>query len=262
MPRPVLEPLGPLLELRLAVIPTPPARARVEAHEREVCGQLVRLERVHLRAIADHERDTVLAQQRIDVGVEPARVAKLEAMALLLRQALEGGREPPVVALEVRRQLPEDRAELRRAEQRLDARVEAVEPRPEFVEPLDVRQVARRLDREGESRWRLLHPARHRRAPGEPVESRFHLHGVEELRVVLEPFRRGEARRVEDAVAPVGVVPARATYPDRPLTTRRHSSSVPAAAMRERDTRSSGASANSASPSAFAIESPRSSTSS
>jgi hypothetical protein len=33
----------------------------VEADEGEVGGELVRLEVVHLRAVADHERDAVLA---------------------------------------------------------------------------------------------------------------------------------------------------------------------------------------------------------
>ena len=107
-----------------------------------------------------------------------------------------------------------------------------------------MRQVARRLDREDEARRRLLHPARDRRAARQPVERRVHLDRVEELRVVLEPLRRRQPRRIEDAFAPVRVVPAAAAYADRALITCRHTSSVPAAATRERGMRSSGASTN------------------
>src|SRR5205814_4243910 len=101
------------------------------------------------------------------------------------------------------RELPEDRPELRRAEQRLDARVEAVETGTEVVQPLDVRQVARRLDGEREADGRLLDPPRDRGAFRQPIERRVHLDRVEELRVVLEPLRCGKPRRVEDAVPPV-----------------------------------------------------------
>ena len=58
---------------------------------------------VHLRPVADHERDPVLAEQRVHVLVEPARVPELEGVALLGRQPFERAREPLVVALEVRR---------------------------------------------------------------------------------------------------------------------------------------------------------------
>src|SRR5205814_10066415 len=119
--------LRPFLELTLAVVTALPACSRVEAHEREVGRRLVRLERVHLRPVTDHQRDAMLTKQRVDVLVEPARVAELERVTLLLRKPLERVRQPRVVAPEVRRKLPEDRAELRRADQRIDARGEALQ---------------------------------------------------------------------------------------------------------------------------------------
>jgi hypothetical protein len=85
----------------------------VEADERPAGGQLVRLERVHLRPVADHERDTVLAEQRVRLLDEPGRVSELDAVAQAGRQPGERLGEPVVVAAERRRQLPEERPELR-----------------------------------------------------------------------------------------------------------------------------------------------------
>ena len=64
------------------------------------------------------------------------------------RKRGERGREPLVVAREVRRQLPQERAELAK---RIDALEEAPEPRLELTQPLDVGDVARDLDREAEA---------------------------------------------------------------------------------------------------------------
>src|SRR6266542_544615 len=101
--------LGPLAELGLRVVPAAPPRPLMEADERPVRRQLVRLERP-LRMVADHERDAVRAQERVDVPGEPALVPELEAVPLAVRQLLERVGEPLVVALERARQLPEDRA--------------------------------------------------------------------------------------------------------------------------------------------------------
>ena len=68
----------------------------------------------------------MLAQERVDVAVEPALVAELEAVAAR-RELVERGGEALVVAPEVRRQLPDDRAELARLDQRHDALVVAVD---------------------------------------------------------------------------------------------------------------------------------------
>lgn len=106
----------------------------VEADERPVGGQLARLERP-LRRVADDEGDTVLTQERLDVRLEPAPVAKLEAMATR-GQTLEGRREPLVVAMEVGGKLPEHRSELRRVDQRLDSLVEALHTGAEVRQPL------------------------------------------------------------------------------------------------------------------------------
>src|SRR4051812_21772942 len=109
---PVLEAARPLLQLGLAVVPAPSARAVVEAHERPVRREHVSLEVLHLWTVADHERGAVRAQQLVDGIREPARVAELEAVAPG-RKGGERRSETVVVALERRGQLPQDRAELR-----------------------------------------------------------------------------------------------------------------------------------------------------
>ena len=81
----------------------------MEADVGPVRGQLVPLPP---RIVADHERDAVRAQQLVDIGREPALVAKLEAVTPR-RQARECGREALVVAAEVARQLPQHRVGFR-----------------------------------------------------------------------------------------------------------------------------------------------------
>src|SRR5689334_24239267 len=66
----------PLVDLAVRIVAVAPPLAAVEADEREVGRELVRLERP-FGVIADNERDVVPAQQLVDVVVEPARVAEL-----------------------------------------------------------------------------------------------------------------------------------------------------------------------------------------
>ena len=128
------------------------------------------------------------AEQPVDLVDVPARLAELEGVAAG-GSASSAACEPLVVALEVRRQLPEDGPQLRRPRERLDPLVEAGEPAFEVGEPLEVRDVAAHLDREAEVLGRLLDPARDRVAPGQAVEGVVDLDRVEERRVVLEPPR-------------------------------------------------------------------------
>ena len=65
----------------MRVVAVPAARAAVEADEREVRRQLERLEAVHLRAVADHERDVPLAQRLHHLWREPALVPELDRVA-------------------------------------------------------------------------------------------------------------------------------------------------------------------------------------
>src|SRR5207249_893251 len=152
--------------------------------------------------------------------------------------------EPAEIAPERRRKLPEERAELRRAEQRLDPLVEELQVLTGVDEALDVRDVPAHLHGEQEVGRRLLHPAGDGVAAGEAVEGRVDLDGVELAGVEAKPVPRRAARRIEDAVPPVGVVPAGTAYARSAFTRRRHSSSFPAAATRERPSRSSGAAPN------------------
>src|SRR5439155_8875549 len=134
---PLLDPLLPILELTLGVVAVPASATVVEADERPVGGQVVRLEG-SCGMIADHERDRMLTQERRDVRHEPARMAELDAVAAR-REALECRGEPLVVPAKVPGKLPEDRTELRRADERFDAVVEALDACTEIAQAPDVR---------------------------------------------------------------------------------------------------------------------------
>src|SRR5919197_1365885 len=261
--RPAREPLAPLLQFGLRVVAVAAAAAGVEAHEGEVGRQLVSLKRVHLRTVGDDECAAVLAKQRIRVVAKPRRVPKLERVPVPVVQPIQRHCEPVEVATEGGRQLPEERAELGRAQQRLDPLVEERQVLRDVVQPLHLRQIAAHLDRENEVVRRLLHPARDGRRARQTVEGRVDLDRVEVTRVEREPVPRREARWVEHAVPPVGVVPAGAADPQPASASarRRHSCSVPAAATRERPARSSGAAPNGGA-SGSSIARPRSRTSS
>src|SRR5580765_506908 len=204
--RPVLDPARPFVELGLRVVPVAPSRARVEADERPVGRQGVLLKRP-ARVVADHERDAVLTQQGVHRFDEPALVPELEAMPAG-RELRQGGGEAVVVAPEVRRQLPEHGPELRRPGQRPDPLVEERDAGREVAQPLDVRRVAAHLHREDEPGRGLAHPVRDRALSRQPVEGRVDLDRVEAPGVEVEPAARRQPRGVEDAVAPVLVVPA------------------------------------------------------
>src|SRR6266540_340358 len=106
------DPPLPGLELGLGVVAAPAAVPVVEADESPVRGQLAGLERT-LGMVADDEGDAVATQQLIRLGAEPALVAELEAVASG-RQLLERRGQELVVAVEVRRELPQDGPELGR----------------------------------------------------------------------------------------------------------------------------------------------------
>src|SRR6266540_6171869 len=209
---PGVDALGPLLELALRVVAVPTTIPVVEADEGPIGRQLMRLEGT-FRVIADHERNAVRAQQLVDFRREPALVAELEAVAPC-REPAERCAQAFVVPPKIAWELPQDWAQLRRADERVDSLVEALHSRPEVGEPLHVRQIPAGLDREHEALRRLLDPARDRIALRQPVERVVHLDGVEERRVVLEPPRLGQALWIDD-LPPVGIVPARAADPDR-----------------------------------------------
>src|SRR5438093_5454298 len=99
----------PLLQLAPGVVAAAPARAVVEAHEGEV-RRGRRLGERPARVVGQDGRDAVLAQERVDLGRKPALVAELEGVAAG-RQLGQRAREALVVAPELRRQLPEQRAE-------------------------------------------------------------------------------------------------------------------------------------------------------
>ncbi|HET6623463.1 MAG TPA: hypothetical protein VFG70_02945 [Gaiellaceae bacterium] len=137
---------------------------------------------------------------------------KLEAVTAG-RQRHERVGEPVVVALEVLRELPQDRAELAGVLQRLERLEQALDVAGDQPEALDVREVPARLHREEKAVWGLRRPAGNRLPRRQAVEGRVHLDRVEHLRVALEPSVRREAAWIEHP-APVVVVPARAADAD------------------------------------------------
>ena len=128
-----------------------------------------------------------------------------------------------VVALERRRELPEERPELPGVRQRLDALEEALEVDGRIAEALDVGQVAAHLHGEGEVSGVSIGPARNSIAAREPVERRVHLDGVVSPGVEPEPPARGKAAGIEGPAAPARVVPTRAADADAVRCQRGHS---------------------------------------
>ena len=192
----------------VAAVPT----AVVEAQEGEVGGPFVRLEAPDLGTVGDHQRDAAGTQQVVDLVGEPARVAELERVSAG-RQCSQRRRQPLVVPVKVRRQLPEHRSQLPRHDERLDPLVEPPHALVHVRKPLDVCEVATRLHCENEPRRRPLGPPADSRGGREPVEGRVHLDRVEERGVVVEPASRGQIAWIDNA-APVRVVPAGAAYAD------------------------------------------------
>src|SRR3954454_22418080 len=162
------DPPRPGLELGAGVVAAASAVTVVEADQGPVAGQLALLEGP-ARVVADHERHAVLPQQVVDRGLEPALVAKLEAVAAGRQLGHSAGKQL-VVALEVRRQLPDDGAELARLHERLDPLVVADHALADVAQAPDVRQLATGLDAEDEVLGRVLHPAGHGVPGGQPVE--------------------------------------------------------------------------------------------
>jgi hypothetical protein len=112
------------------------------------------------------------AQQLHHRPGEPTVVTELKRVPQRARQCLERLGEPLVVALEGRRQLPQQRPELARGNQRLDPRQQQIEMPRRLAQPLDVRHVATRLDRKREALWRFLRPSLDRLALRQAVKRR------------------------------------------------------------------------------------------
>ena len=197
----------PRIELAVGVVAAPAASSEVQAHETPVGGRLVRLERA-IGVVADDERDAVLAQQRVHVGCEPARVTELEGVTSGWQRG-ERSRQPRVVTVKRLGQLPQHGPQPAGLDERLDPLEEALRALGDGGEALDVRQVAARLHREQEAIGRLAHPLLDGLALDQPVEGRVDLDGVEQLAVALEPAPLRQSAWI-DRPAPVGVVPARA----------------------------------------------------
>ena len=133
------------------------------------------------------DRDAVCAQARRDLLVEPRFVAELDRVthAAPAPQRANEGLETAGIPVEIARQLPDDRGELR-AEPRGAVALEA-DGRQRILEFLVVRQIAVRLDGEAELRRRLAAPALEGRFGLQPVEGGIRLDRGEPLRTETEP---------------------------------------------------------------------------
>ena len=182
-------------------------------------GERSHTRRVDRRAghVVQAERDAVRRQQRERLRLVPRRMPELDRVLQRQigravgvdgpRQRGEEALEPRQVALEARRQLIEHRAETR-----TEAAGPLEQPRDRLLgigEPLQVGEIAARLDRHDEPVGRLCLPARERLARRQAIERRVRLDGVEVREIEGEPLRGREPGRVEPA-APALVVPARA----------------------------------------------------
>ena len=163
---------------------------------------------------------------------------ELEGVPMTIVEMLERAAEPIGVVTEGRWQLPEQRPELRRSQQRLDSLVEKRQVLGDLGQALDVRDVPADLDREDEPRRGLGHPARHNSRLRQAIERRVQLDRVETLGVVGEPIALRKARGIEDTSPPMRVVPPRTADPQltRRFAGRRHDSSVPASSSAEHRT--------------------------
>src|SRR4029077_12875660 len=144
-----------------------------------------------LRVVADDQRSAMPAKQLVHLGDEPALMPKFEGVTRL-RQLLERRAEAIVVALDARRELPQDRSHLRRVRERLDRLEIALRVPAHLAPPLDVRYLATPLDGEPKAARRLLHPSLDRGLGRQPVEGVVDLDRVEDGRVVIEPESRRE----------------------------------------------------------------------
>ncbi len=160
--------------------------------------------------VRDAERGAVRAQESVHVVGQPGFMAKLERGPNVFRHDRQKRREPLHVALEVRRQLKEQRTEM--GPQKPRAVAEEIQRVAAGVDPEArvVRDPARRLERVGERRWRLIVPGRRGLGRGHPVERVVDLDRVKPRRVKPEHLRRREALRVEMPSPFRIVVPRRA----------------------------------------------------
>jgi len=155
---------------------------------------------------------------------KPAGVAELDRVPPV-GQGVEPRAETFVVAVEVRRQLPQHRTETAGLDQGFDPLVEALDALTEVAQTPDVCQIATRLDGEGERIGRLAHPRRDRFPARQSVEGRVDLDGVEALGVELEPATLRLTRRIETS-APIVVIPSGTPDADRLHTGKARSSRV------------------------------------
>lgn len=140
----------------------------------------------HWGRISCDARDTQLGQQRIDIVREPAGVPRLADDAAAMNVS-EGPQEPSAriwVEAEARRQLDQERAKL--GAEPGDLAEELAQQPLGSIEPLLVRDRARKLDGEAKPFGHGRRPSRIGPDSVGPVERSVDLHGIEALRVAFQ----------------------------------------------------------------------------
>src|SRR6185503_3816071 len=158
-----------------------------------------------LLVIDDAERDVPAAQQPVDLLVEPGGMAELEGDPQVGREQIEHPTQALHVLLEVRRELEEQRTELPPEEAGRVA--EVANGILHLLQALEVRDLLRGLEREGEVIGGGGRPAGHRLGIRQPVEGVVDLDGREALRIVRKHLACRESLWVEGAL-PLRIVVA------------------------------------------------------
>ena len=210
-PRRRVEPLRPPLQVvvRVRFEPQPHVAPGRRLHERR--------RRVVL-ALGQAQRRAGFPERRVDVVGKPGVAAKLERRAVVGGKDAEKGSEARQVLLEIRRQLEQDRTALG-----AERREVAIEIAERFggrlrLDPGDVRDPARRLDREAKVRGRRGLPALQHLRPGHPVERVVDLDGRQAFRVVGEHFLGLDLLGIEGSLPLLERIAARSRQKPR----RRH----------------------------------------
>src|SRR6185312_8123414 len=157
------------------------------------------------------QREILRLQPCIHIVGKPPRIAKLERGTRAGRQRLEKSIEHDEVLLKIRRQLKQDRPELRAARrghlEEIRRRVHAI------AQAGEMRDALRRLQGEPEAFGRRAAPALHRLLIRHAVEGVVDLDAREARRVVRQHLRRLHLFGIEAAL-PLRIVPAGCADPD------------------------------------------------
>src|SRR5438105_13996947 len=204
MGRPAFDPVRPIPQQRVAIVPLVFSGCAMEPDIGEICGQLNG--RLRSAPIVNAESNLMLAEQGENGGGVPAFIAKLEHVPVSSGQCRKKIRQPPGIYMPPGRKLKEDRSQL--GPQQFHS---GKEQRNSFVRvavTLDMSDEATCLHAQAELARCGIVPVPEGNLGWEPIKSVVHLDCVKYACVQLEPLRRRTLLRIKGA-SPMLVVPAR-----------------------------------------------------